>query len=85
VSAVVTSFIPVAPIFGGIFLVIVLYTVALSAFGGYVGARYAESQTAKRDATPGTEGDEPVGDEPPVAGTIAGDGATDDESSEITD
>jgi len=39
----------VAVLVGGIFLVIVLYTVGLSALGGYVGGRYAESRAAKRD------------------------------------
>ena len=40
----------VAVLVGGIFLIVALYTVGLSALGGYVGARYTESQAAKRDA-----------------------------------
>jgi hypothetical protein len=53
----------VAVLIGAVFLLVVLYTVGLGALGGYVGARYAESQAAKRDATVDSRGEGVADDE----------------------
>lgn len=84
----------VAVLIGGIFLVIVLYTVGLSALGGYVGARYAESRAAKRDAATGATrgaqsdaGTQKTLDETPVDSDGPGDGVpseADDESPDVS-